>query len=101
MRITLQIDATVSELTDLARRFSTAIGRRAEVLEVSPTAMTIQHPDRYQYSGRVDDYGQREAVDVRTGRRGTMMDGLGFVPGAIVMDDGRIEFENSWDNPYH
>lgn len=103
MKITFQIDATVNELADLASRFQAAIGRRVEILgtDVSTSTMTLHHPERYQYSGRVDDYGQRDAFDRRTGRRGAFMDGLGFVPGAIVQDDGRIEFEHPWDNPYH
>ncbi len=65
-------------------------------------SLTRNDDRRYIESGRVGDYGEREARDVRTGRKGVFMMesmGVGFVPGAYVTDSGRVEFEHPWDNP--
>lgn len=67
-----------------------------------PQSLTRDDDRRYIESGRVGNYGEREAVDRRTGRRGAFMMesmGVGFVPGAYVTDSGRVEFEHPWDNP--
>ncbi len=67
-----------------------------------PQSLARDDSRRYIENGRVGDYGEREARDVRTGRKGVFMMesmGVGFVPGAYVTDSGRVEFEHPWDNP--
>lgn len=69
---------------------------------IDPQSLTRNDARRYIESGRVGNHGEREARDVRTGRKGVFMMesmGVGFVPGAYVTDSGRIEFEHPWDNP--
>ena len=69
---------------------------------IDPQSLTRNDDRRYIESGRVGNYGEREARDVRTGRKGVFMMesmGVGFVPGAYVTDSGRVEFEHPWDNP--
>lgn len=69
---------------------------------VDPQSLPRDDSRRYIESGRVGDYGEREARDVRTGRKGVFMMesmGVGFVPGAYITASGHVEFEHPWDNP--
>ena len=70
-------------------------------LPVDPQSLTVRDDRRYQYTGRVGDYGEREAIDVRTGKRGVEFQsmGMGFVAGARITDSGRVEFAHPSDNP--
>ena len=103
MRITRRTETVMLECT--AEEFRTMFGRAGYALpadfDVDPQALTVSDGRRYIESGRVGNYGEREAVDVRTGRRGVHFDtmGIGFVPGARVRDDGRIEYDHPSDNP--
>ena len=93
---TVTIEGTVDEIRALFGRAQMALPG-----DVDPQSLTVSDARRYQDTGRVSDYGQREAVDVRTGRRGVHFDtmGIGFVSGAYVTDSGRVEFEHPSDNP--
>lgn len=72
-----------------------------EVSDEQLARMRVGDPQRYVFTRRVGDYGEREAVDLRTQQRGVMMDGIGFVEGGYVRADGRVEFDHPWQNPYH
>lgn len=106
MKIKLEITATASEMADLVALVRNALTPIREVqhvrlLETIPNPETLRASDqrRYRATGRVDDFGQPEMVDLRTGRRGVMMDWCGWTPGAYVCADGRVEFDHPWDNP--
>lgn len=74
------------------------------IIEVSDEQlhqMQINNPQRYEFTRRVGNYGEREAVDLRTGERGVVIEGIGFVDGGYVRSDGRVEFDHPWQNPYH
>lgn len=93
---TVIVEGTVSEIRELFKQAGYVMPAA-----VDPQTLTVSDDRRYQSTGRVGDYGERETVDVRTGRRGVYMDtmGMGFVPGAYVTDSGRVEYEHPWDNP--
>jgi hypothetical protein len=106
VRIKIEIEATSCELADFVTRIRGALSRvsnvqSVEMLEATPDPRTLSlnDPRRFRPTGTIDDYGQREMVDQRTGRRGVMMDWCGWTPGAYVTPDGRIEFEHPSDNP--
>ena len=94
---TVTIEGTVDEIRALFGRAQLALPADF----VDPQSLTVSDGRRYRDTGRVSDYGQRESVDVRTGRRGVHFDtmGIGFVPGAYVDDSGRVNFEHPSDNP--
>jgi hypothetical protein len=117
MRIGVMVEATAQELADLLSRLRIlrpAAPQPVRAWEPTPPPMptvppldvevlhqlTADDPRRYWYTGRVADGGEREAVDRRTRRRGVFLFMTGWTPGAYVCDDGRIEFEHPWDNPW-
>jgi len=57
---------------------------------------------RYRPTGRVSETDDPECIDTHTGRRGIMHSWVaGFVPGAYVRDDGRIDSDHPHDNPLY
>lgn len=108
MKIKFEIETTADEEAEFAIRIRSALSRVRDVQNVKlleltpdPCTLTLNDPRRFSATGNVDDYGQREMVDRRTGRRGVMMDWCGWTPGAYVTPEGGIDFENPWDNPLH
>lgn len=96
---TITIEGTPAEIREL---FSLAGYALPD--DVDPQSLTHNDSRRYIESGRVGDYGEREACDVRTGRKGVFMMesiGVGFVPGARITESGAVEFEHPWDNPFY
>ena len=93
---TVTIEGTADEIRALFGR-----ARLALPDDVDPQSLTVSDARRYQYTGRVGDYGEREAIDVRTGKRGVEFQsmGIGFVAGATVDDSGRVRFAHPSDNP--
>ena len=115
---TVTIEGTVDEIRALFERAQTvtaevvtppavtAPSRVSDAWEresVDPQSLTVSDARRYQDTGRVGNYGERESVDVRTGRRGVVMlesMGVGFVPGATVDASGNVHFARPQDNPF-
>lgn len=96
---TIIIEGTPAEIRELFGRADYALPG-----DVDPQSLARSDNRRYIESGRVGNYGEREAVDTRTGRRGSFMlesMGCGFVPGARITESGSIEFEHPWDNPFY
>ena len=93
---TVTLEGTPDEIRALFERAQTTLPEY-----VDPQSLTASDARRYQDTGRMGNYGEREAVDVRTGKRGVEFQGMGigFVPGAYVTESGRVEFEHPWDNP--
>lgn len=94
---TVTIEGTADEIRALFGRAQLALPADFE-----PQSLTVSDPRRYRDTGRVGDYGERETVDVRTGKRGVIMlesMGGGFVAGARITDSGRVEFAHPSDNP--
>jgi len=99
---TVTLEGTVDEIRALFGRAQLALPADFDGERPNPQSLTAGDGRRYQDTGRVGNYGEREAVDRRTGRRGAFVlesMGGGFVPGARVRDDGRIEYEHPSDNP--
>ena len=95
---TVTIEGTPAEMLDLFNRAGYALPG-----SVDPQALTRSDSRRYQTTGKMGDYGEQEAYDVRTGKPGVIMMesmGVGFVPGAYITNSGRVEFEHPWDNPF-
>lgn len=103
MKFTRQTDTiTIEGTPDEIRELFKQAGYVMPAAAVDPQSLTRNDSRRYIESGRVGNYGEREAVDTRTGRRGAFMMesmGVGFVSGAYINDSGRVEFEHPWDNP--
>ena len=104
MRITRRTETVTLECT--AEEFRTMFGRAGYALPADfdgdPQALTVSDGRRYIESGRVGNYGERESIDVRTGKRGVFVYesmGGGFVAGARITDSGNVEFAHPSDNP--
>ena len=93
---TVVIEGSAAEIRELFGRAGYALPS-----ELDTQALARSDARRYEYTGRVGDYGEREAYDQRTGRRGVEFQsmGIGFVPGAYITQSGRVEFEHPSDNP--
>ena len=99
MRVTWQsltIEGSAAEVRELFNRASLALP------VVDPQSLTVSDGRRYQDTGRVGNYGERDAIDVRTGKRGVFVYesmGGGFVAGVRITDSGNVEFAPPSDNP--
>lgn len=100
--LTIELTGTTQEIEELTKRIRTMTRATAQSMQLTegpnPQALTWRDSRRYQDTGRVSDYGSRECIDIRTGRRG-IIGPCGFEPGARVTADGRVEYDNPNDNP--
>ena len=96
---TVTIEGTVDEIRALFGRADLALPAG---FDVDPQSLTVSDGRRYRDTGRVGNYGERESIDVRTGKRGVFVYesmGGGFVAGARITDSGNVEFAHPSDNP--
>lgn len=96
---TVSIEGTVDEIRALFGRAGLSLPAN---FDVDPQSLTVSDGRRYRDTGRVGNYGERESIDVRTGKRGVFVYksmGGGFVAGACITDSGNVEFAHPSDNP--